>query len=85
MTAAQQQRIEAAIVAALPTGPGQGPRRVSQLAGELRSFLPGDIDRSTLWAIVQDWHQRAYGSKRKFPQTVKMDFAAGWLRAGRKH
>jgi hypothetical protein len=74
-------RVEAAIVAALPTAEGQRNRCVFELARRLKAIDGLDESPKSLRAIVMTWHQQALsviGSK-SFGETWA-DFAVSWRR-----
>jgi len=73
-------QLEEAVVATLPTGPGQRNRRVFGLARRLKALMP-DAKHERLRAIVEDWHHRALPVIRTqaFTETWS-DFVVAWQR-----
>jgi len=63
--------VEAAILATLPTGPGQRNRLLFQLARRLKSILP-DASEEELRNVVWEWHTRA------LPRITTKDFSVSW-------
>jgi hypothetical protein len=69
-----------AILATLPTGPGQRNRRLFELARRLKGTMP-NADADTLRAIVREWHRLAQPViTTKDLGTTWADFGFAWQR-----
>lgn len=71
--------IEAAIVATLPTRPGQRNRRIFRFAHKLKAIMP-EAGWSELDGFVREWHRRALPVIRtKEWEETWVDFCVSWL------
>lgn len=75
-----RSEIERAIVATLPTGPGNRNKAVFQLARQLKGIGPlSEAEAKQLKPIVKEWHQRAlpFITTEAF-ETTLAEFYRGW-------
>lgn len=72
--------IEAAILATLPTGPGQRNRRLFELARRIKGIMPG-ASLDAMEGIVRAWHTRALPNiTTKDWLTTWIDFRTAWAK-----